>query len=82
MLLAARIVVSISNFSDYSPQRFNALNNFSVIIFNFQYYAYSVLFSYFVLLLLFFQLCCCAMFLQLSLSVLCILQKQLCSFFP
>ena len=54
MLLAARIVVSIFNVSDYSPQIFNAPNNFSVMSFGFQYYAYSFLFSYFVPLLLFF----------------------------
>ena len=56
MLLAARIVVPISNVSDYSPQIFNTPNNFSVMICTFQYYAYSSLFSYFVPLLLFFHL--------------------------
>jgi hypothetical protein len=41
VLLAARIVVSIFNVSDYSPHIFNAPNDFG-----FQYYAYSFLFSY------------------------------------
>jgi len=54
VLLATRFVVSISNVSVYSPKIFNASNNFSVRIFNFQY-AYSFLFC-FVRLLLFFQL--------------------------
>ena len=55
MLLAARIVISICNVSDYSLKICNASNNFIVRIFNFRYFACSFLFC-FVPLLLFFQL--------------------------